>query len=238
MKKGKGITILALLSIPLLITASCTNQEKLNDIQKTQKEILAKTTTIQENQEKILKFLQPRKPAVDYNKVHNIPTGNSPTRGNKNAPVTIVEFSDFQCPYCAGLQPTLKEVLKAYPKEVKLVYKHFPLSFHKQARNAVKASLAAGEQGKFWEMHDVIFENYNKLSEEKFKEFAAQLGLNVKQFMADYNSNKYDQQIQQDIGIANNVGVRGTPTFFVNGKRMGRRSFNDFKETIDKILKK
>ncbi len=238
MKREKGVIILALFLIPLLITASCTDEEKLNNIQKTQKEILAKTITIQENQEKILKFFQPKKSAVDYNKRYNIPTGNSPIKGNKNAPVTIVEFSDFQCPYCAALQSTLKEVLKAYPKQVKLVYKHFPLSFHRQARNAAKASLAAKEQGKFWEMHDVIFENYNKLSEEKFKEFAAQLGLNVKQFIADYNSNKYDQQIQQDISIANNVGVRGTPTLFANGKRMGRRSFNDFKETIDKILKK
>ncbi|MEF9438462.1 MAG: DsbA family protein, partial [Candidatus Mariimomonas ferrooxydans] len=80
----------------------------------------------------------------------------------------MVEFSDFQCPYCVGLQPTLKKVLEAYPEEVKLVYKHFPLAFHAQARNAAKASQAAEEQGKFWEMHDLIFENYNTLTEEKF----------------------------------------------------------------------
>ncbi|HDH51264.1 MAG TPA: thioredoxin, partial [Nitrospirae bacterium] len=136
------------------------------------------------------------------------------------------------------LQPTLKQVLDAYPKEVRLVYKQFPLSFHPQARNASKAALAAGEQGKFWEMHDIVFANHNKLSEEKFKEFAAKIGLNAAKFDADYKSNKYDKQIQDEITLGNTVGVRGTPSLYLNGKKMAGRSLNDFKTAIDSALKK
>jgi protein-disulfide isomerase len=149
---------------------------KIDEIEKTQKDILDKMNKIEANQQETMKLFKPRRPTVDYNKVHNIPLGKSQIRGNAKAPVTIVEFSDFQCPYCSRLQPTLKQVLKAYPDGAKLVYKDFPLSFHKQAKNAAKASHAAGEQNKYWEMHDLIFENYNKLTEDKFKEFAESRG--------------------------------------------------------------
>jgi protein-disulfide isomerase len=225
---------ISLIFVIFLIFYGCAEKERLDEIQNTQKEILAKLNEI----EKKLTTLSPqRRPTVDYNRVYQIPIGDSAIRGNKDAPVTIVEFSDFQCPYCAMLQPTLKEVLKAYPNEVKLVYKHYPLSFHRQARNAAKASEAAREQGKFWEMHDIIFENYNKLSEESFKEFAMEIGLDVDKFMADFKSNKYDLRIQQDINLARRIGITGTPTLFINGKRMMRRSFYDFKTAIDNILK-
>jgi protein-disulfide isomerase len=129
-------------------------------------------------------------------------------------------------------------VFKAYPRQVKLVYKHYPLSFHKQARNAAKATEAAGEQGKYWEMHDIIHENFNKLTEESFKGFAEKLGLDTNRFLSDYTSNKYDLQIQQDMSLARSVGVSGTPTLFLNGKRMQRRSFEDFKNSIESILHK
>jgi protein-disulfide isomerase len=169
--------------------------------------------------------------------VHNLPVGTSAIKGNKNAPITVVEFSDFQCPYCARFSPTIDQVLKAYPNEVKFVYKDFPLSFHKQAKNAAKAARAAGEQGKFWEMHDLIFEKYNLLTQEMFKEFAAKLNLDINKFLADFNSNKYDQLIQQDINLGRQSGVSGTPTLYMNGKRMQARSFDAFKQSIDAILK-
>jgi len=206
----------------------------LKQILNTQQEILKRLDAI----EKRLSTAAPQAPPpIDYNKVYEIPIGNSPTKGDKNAPVTIIEFSDFQCPYCARLQPTLKDVLNAYPKDVRLVFKQYPLPFHPQARNAAKASMAAGEQGKFWEMHDMIFENFNQLNEEKFSEFAQKISLDVKKFQADYNSNKYDQLIQQDINTGRSANVTGTPTLFINGKRMVQRSFNDFKDAIDNILK-
>jgi len=237
MRRGRVIVISAFFLIPLFI-AGCTDGKRLDEIEKTQKQILEKIAAIEENQQKILKFFPQRRPSVDYNKVYNIPAGTSPVRGNKDAPITITEFSDYQCPHCVRLQPILKEVLKAYPKEVRLVFKNFPLPFHREAKNAAKAAHAAGEQGKFWEMHDAIFKNYNMLGEEKFKELAGQIGLDVNKFLADYKSNKYEQQIQQDIGLGKSVSVRGTPTLFINGKRIKNRSFNDLKETIDKILKK
>jgi protein-disulfide isomerase len=215
--------------------AGCTDKNTLKEIQSTQQEILTKLADLEK---KVTAPAQRARPTIDYNKVHTIPLAKSAIKGNKNAPITVVEFSDFQCPYCARLQPTLVQVLEAYPKEVKLVYKHYPLSFHKQAKNAAKASEAAGEQGKFWEMHDLIFEKFNKLTDASFKEFAEQLGLDVNKFLADFNSNKYDMQIQQDINLARTVGVTGTPTLYMNGKRMQRRSFDDFKSSIDEILKK
>ncbi len=215
--------------------ASADIQGTLNEIQKTQKEILQKLEALEK---KVSSPAQPARPAVDPNKVQNIPIGNSPVKGDKNAPVIITEFSDFQCPYCAQLQSTIKEVLTAYPKEVKLVFKQYPLSFHPHARNATKASLAAFEQGKFWEMHDLIFANFTKLGEDKFKEFATQLGLNMEKFNADYSSSKYDVQIQQDITLGNNVGVTGTPTLFINGKRQQGRSLDEFKTAINNELAK
>lgn len=236
MSKGKGFVVLALLMVPLLV-AGCVDKEKIGEIEKAQKEILAKVNTIEENQKEMMKFFKPRRPTVDFDKVHNIPIGNSKIRGNEKAPVTIVEFSDFQCPYCAKLQSTLKEVLKAYPDDARLVFKDFPLSFHKQAKNAAKATYAAGEQGKYWEMHDIIFENYNKLTEDKFEEFATKLNLDISKFTADYGSGKYDKQIQQDINTGRSVGVSGTPTLFVNGKRMRGRSIDDLKAAIEGYIK-
>jgi protein-disulfide isomerase len=244
MTRGKDLIILTLLMVPLLV-AGCVDKKKLDEIRKSQEEISAKINTIEgkinnveQNQKEMMKFFKPRKPSVDYNKVHNIPIGKSKIRGNEKAPVTIVEFSDFQCPYCSKLQPTLKQVLDAYPDKVRLVFKDFPLSFHKQAMNAARASHAAGEQGKYWEMHDLVFENYNKLTEDMFKEFAEKLKLDITKFTADYKSNKYDNQIQQDMNLGKSIGVSGTPTLFLNGKRMSGRSFNDFKTSIEGYLKK
>ena len=233
---SKGFVVLALLMLPVLV-AGCVDKTKIEGIEKSQKEILVKLNTIEENQKEMMKFFKPRRPTVDYDKVHNIPIGNSKIRGNEKAPVTIVEFSDFQCPYCSKLQSTLKEALKAYPDDARLVFKDFPLSFHKQAKNAAKASHAAGEQGKYWEMHDLIFENYNKLTEDKFEEFANKLKLDMSKFTADYSSTKYDKQIQQDINTGRSVGVSGTPTLFVNGKRMRGRSLDDLKAAIEGYIK-
>lgn len=210
----------------------------LTEIQNTQKAIIAKLADIEKKVAASAIAAPQGRPAIDYNKVYNLPVAHSVPKGNKNAPVTIVEFSDFQCPYCAQLEPTLKDVLNAYPKEVKLVFKHYPLPFHNYAMLAAKASEAAKEQGKFWEMHDLIFQNLGQITEQSLKDFASQLGLNVEKFSADLASNKYDQIIQQDMALARSSDVTGTPTLFINGKRMQQRSFEVFKQTIDTILKK
>jgi len=280
MIKGKYLLIVLLLLVVPLFTTGCVDKNKIDSIEQTQKDILAKLEQIEANQKSAPQAAQPESPAadtvneqlqkqilarldrieanqknmakavqqapaaapqrptVDFNQVHNIPIGSSPIKGRKEAPVTIVEFSDFQCPYCSRLQPTLNQVLAAYPKDVKLVFKDFPLSFHQQAKNAAKASRAAGEQGKYWEMHDMIFENYSQLNDNSYKDFAAKLQLNEAKFLADFSSNKYDALIQQDVAVGQSIGVGGTPTLFMNGKRMQGRSFDDFKTLIEGYLKK
>lgn len=233
-----GSALFALLIIPFVLTG-CGDGKRLGEIEKQQKDILAKLETVVANQEEIKKVFGGRKrPQIDFNKIHDFPVGSSAIKGKKDAKVTIVEFSDFQCPYCSKLQPMIKEVLGMYPDTVNLVYKDFPLSFHKQAKNAAKAARAAGEQGKYWEMHDMIFDNFNNLSEAKFEEFATKLKLDIGKFKADYSSNKYDKLITEDINLGRKAGVTGTPTLYIGGKRMRGRSINDFKAMIDASLKK
>jgi protein-disulfide isomerase len=236
MKRNLLIMIM-LLAVPLFI-AGCVDKKQLDRIEQNQADILAKVKVLEEKIAKMPAAAAPRRPTIDYNKVHNLPIGSSAVKGKMSAKVTITEFSDFQCPYCSKLQPTLKQVLEAYPNDVKLVFKDFPLSFHKQAKNAAKAARAAGEQGKYWEMHDLIFENFNKVNEQMFKDFATKLNLDMNRFTADYSSNKYDMLIQDDINLGRAAGVTGTPSLFMNGKRMQRRSFEDFKQLIEGYLKK
>lgn len=207
-------------------------KDSQREIKNTQKAILEKLSDMEK------KLAGQGKPGIDYNKVFDLPVAHSPVKGNKKARVTIMEFSDFQCPYCSQLQTTIEDVLKAYPNDVKLVFKHYPLSFHQQAMNAAKAAEAAGAQGKFWEMHDLLFQNYNKLTDESYKEFAQQLGLNMDKFSAHFAGGASDKQIKEDVALANKAAVTGTPTLFINGKRMQHRSLEDFKKTIDSILKK
>ncbi len=129
-------------------------------------------------------------------------------------------------------------MLKQYPTEVKLVFKNFPLRQHKEAGPAAQAALAANKQGKFWEMHDLIFENYNKLNNQMFKDFAGKIGLDLEKFNADFNSEEVKKQIQADLRLAFASGVRSTPTIFVNGRKLKNRSVAGFKNAIDAQLKK
>lgn len=181
---------------------------------------------------------QPQRPTIDLNKVYQIDSGNSPVLGNKDAKVTIVEFSDFQCQYSQMSHPVIQQALKAYPGKVKFIFENFPLAFHSFARPAVKATLAAKEQGKYWEMLEAIFQEGKNLSQEKMQELAKKIGLNVKKFNADLKDKdaQYEKFIEEDIASANKAEVRGTPTFFINGKQLQGRSFEDFKAAIDKIL--
>jgi len=129
------------------------------------------------------------------------------------------------------------QIIKAYPNDVKFVYKNYPLPFHKEAMPAAQAAVAAGKQGKFWEMHDKIFENYRALSADKYVEWATELGLNVDQFKSDMASAETTAFINGEMAEARNVGVRGTPTIFINGKKPQGRSFELYKQIIDGILK-
>ena len=141
-----------------------------------------------------------------------------PTKGPATAPVTIVEFSDFQCPFCGRLTPTLKQVEQKYGDKVRLVFRQYPLPFHQYAQKAAEASLCAADQGKFWEMHDALFANQQALAVEQLKAKAAELGLNAEQFNSCLDSGKTAAAIQADMKEGSSVGVNGTPAMFINGR--------------------
>ena len=139
-------------------------------------------------------------------------------RGNPDAPVTIVEFSDFQCPFCQRAYPVIKALLSKYDGQVKLSYRDFPLyQAHPQAQTAAEAARCAGEQGKYWEYHDRLFENFNQLSEETLAEHAAGLGLDSREFQACLQSGRHRAAIERDVQDGTEAGITGTPAFFING---------------------
>jgi len=176
-------------------------------------------------------FVEAKMPE-DSGVVYKIETGQSPVRGPKEAPVTIVEFSDFQCPFCHELQATLDQLLKAFPKDVNLVYKQFPLNIHQYARQAAVASMAAHQQGKFWQLHDRMFQNFAAINEENIKKWAREAGLNMTDFEKVMQSGTMESAVQKDIADGAAARVIGTPTLFINGKRVPERSFESMKKTI------
>jgi len=179
----------------------------------------------------------PRRRGIDPNKVHKVNTAGSPSIGPEDASVTLIEFSDFQCPFCARVTPTLEQIQETYGDDVRIVFKHLPLRIHPQAPMAHAASEAAKAQGKFWEMHDLIFANPRQLTEEKFVEYAGQIDLDVEQFKVDMASPEVKKRVDADVAEASQLGVTGTPGFFINGKFVsGAKPFADFKQRIDAEL--
>ena len=175
---------------------------------------------------------------VAVNFIQNIDTAGSPFKGPEKAPVTVTVFSDFQCPYCAKVSPVLDQLLSQYPKDVKVVHKNFPLKNHQFATPAAIAGLAAHRQGKFWEMHDKIFENYSALSDEKFTEFAKALSLDMDKFAKDSKDPQLLQEVQAELQSGLKAEVRGTPTIFVNGCRVTAGGLDGLKSLVDAELKK
>jgi protein-disulfide isomerase len=143
----------------------------------------------------------------------------APVRGPADARITLVEFSDFECPFCSLAVKQVDTVMAAYPKDVKLIYKQFPLSMHPHAEMAAEASLAAREQGKFWEMYDVLFKNYRRLSSDSILGFAKDIGLDMDKFKADLAAGKYKAVVDKDLADGEAAGVYGTPSFYINGKQ-------------------
>ncbi len=162
----------------------------------------------------------------------------APFLGQENAPVVIVAFSDFECPYCGTVGALFDEALAKHPKEVKIVFKQFPLAMHKLAQSAALASLAAHRQGKFWQYHDLLFENQKSLSEAKYVELAKKLGLDLERFNKDYKAPVNQQTLERDMADAQLAGVRGTPTIFVNGRRLKERNIKDLQQMISQELAK
>ncbi len=166
-----------------------------------------------------------------------VAAANGATRGPSSAPVKIIEFSDFQCPYCQRAHPTVEQVLNAYGDRVQLVYRHFPLRNHPNARPAAEASQCAAEQDKFWQYHDRLFANQSRLGPADLKQHAAELGLDAAKFDACVDTHKYKSQIDADMQDAEQAGVNGTPAFFINGRMLsGALPFEAFKRVIDDEL--
>ncbi len=163
---------------------------------------------------------------------------NDHIRGNANAPVTIVEYSDFQCPFCSKFHPTMMQALEEYPNEVRWVFKHFPLnSIHPEATPAAEASECAGEQGKFWEFADDLFDNQSRLGLTLYTELAENSGLDMDQFNECVSSRKYQDKVNSDLAEGTSIGVRGTPGSFVNGEAVpGAVPFSVLKGMIDATL--
>ncbi len=144
--------------------------------------------------------------------------GDAPSKGPANAPVTIVEFSDFQCPFCSKVNPTLAQVKAKYGDKVRVAFRQYPLPMHPQAQKAAEASLCAHEQGKFWELHDAMFANQQQLAVDQLKATAVGLGVNAEQFNQCLDSGKFAQKVADDMAAGSAAGVSGTPAMFINGR--------------------
>jgi protein-disulfide isomerase len=163
---------------------------------------------------------------------------DAPLRGAENSKVTIVKFEDFQCPYCKTVQPTVKELVKKYDGRVRLFHKDLPLdAIHPQARQAAEAARCAGDQGKFWEYHDKLYENSPKADIADLKRYAKEIGLNATSFEQCFASGKFKAVVQSDVNEAAGLGLTGTPAFFINGREIsGAQPLEKFVEIIDEEL--
>lgn len=177
----------------------------------------------------------PAGPALDP-RVYEIPTDGAPSRGPQGAPVTIVEFADFQCPFCARSLPLLEEVLSLNPHDVRLVFKHFPLPSHARARDAAMAALAAQEQGRFWPMHDLLFAGRSGLEREGLRRMAAQLGLDLPRFERDLDSAALAGRLERDLADGRSADLTGTPMFYVNGRKLRVISREGFQRALEESL--
>src|SRR5262249_19084799 len=151
------------------------------------------------------------------------------------AKVTIIQFSDFQCPFCSKVEPTVDEIMKDYSKDVRVVWKNNPLPFHPNAMPSALAAMAANEQGKFWELQARLFKDQQHQDEATFDKYAQEMGLNANKFKAAFSAKKYEGSIKEDMALAEKFGARGTPSFFINGRPLrGAQPKEAFKAVIDK----
>jgi protein-disulfide isomerase len=168
----------------------------------------------------------------------DVKVGDAPVKGSSSAHVTLVAFSDFQCPFCSRAVPTVRQLETDYPGKLRIAFKQMPLPFHDHAHLAAEAALAANEQGKFWQMHDKLFANQQALDRPSLEKYASELGLDMAKFKAALDSGKYKDKVDAEAKEGAAVGATGTPTFFINGTRLvGAQPVDAFKAIIDKELK-
>jgi len=193
----------------------------------------------QEEREKLLTSLRKDEPTKILIKAPRIEVASAghPALGPEDAPITIVEFSDFQCPFCKRVEPTLKQVREKYGDKVRLVYIDFPLPMHNHALDAAKAGRCAAEQGKFWPFHDAMFADQTKESPADLKALAKNLGLDTAKFDTCFDQAKYEAEVRADLNQGKQLGIDGTPAFFVNGRMLvGAQPAESFNKMIDEEL--
>jgi protein-disulfide isomerase len=234
-----GVSMKTRFAFALMIFAgcACVGRGEVEDIKKSQEKILAKLDEIAKARPQAANPAPRQGP--DPAKVYAMPIGTSPVKGSDSAWVTIVEVSDFQCPFCSRVTPTLKEITEKYGNDVRFVFKHNPLSFHQRAMPAAIAAECAHDQNKFWQMHDKLFENQKDLSDEAIEKYAQEVGLDIKKYKECFASGKHKARIDADLAQAADLGTRGTPSFYINGRFLsGAQPFPSFQALIDEELKK
>lgn len=177
-------------------------------------------------------------PPVDYSTVYELDLQDVPMRGPETAPVTIVAYTDFECPFCVKGNETLQKIYAEYPEQLRLGFKNLPLPFHANARPAAAAALAAYRQGKFWDMADQLFANQARLGADLYREIGEKISLDMDKFTSDMNPKNWEEYLQIQQQEAEHVGVTGTPTFFVNGVKIGGASYNLLREAVERALSK
>lgn len=166
-----------------------------------------------------------------------VEAGDNPSKGPKNAPITIVEFTDYQCPFCGRVRPTINQVIDKYKDQVRYVLRDYPLPFHGNSKKAHEAAHCAGDQGKYWEMNVLLFKNQTALEVAKLKDYAKEVGLNQAKFDKCLDSGKYTKKVDDNQSYGSKVGVNGTPAFFINGISLsGAQPLGAFVEVIDAEL--
>ena len=251
--KARGVTTDALLASEVKSKISTPTDEEIATVYEASKSELG-DATLDQVKPQIVQFLAQRQEAmatrtfVDQLRAKykpqiflvapkvDVTTGELEARGPAGAPITLIAFSDYECPYCKRAESTVEEVLKAYPDKIRYYHRDFPLDFHANARPAAMAARCANEQGKFWPYRTALFTSA-QLSADRFKEIADQTGLDRAKFDECLASNKFDAAIDKDMEDGANVGVSGTPAFFVNGRVLsGAQPLDAFKSAIDAEL--
>ena len=228
------LLLAAQLMLIALLLVQCTTpgmENRLNKMEAKQDSILKVLGSMQEKHEFMAMRMGWRPPADTTPKA--IPQGTSFSQGTEKPLLTLVEFSDLQCPYCAQSAPILDSLARAYPNDVKVIFKHFPLSFHPQAKAAAAAAIAAGKQGKFFEFRYKVAPHFRDLKDSTYLGVAKEIGLNVEQFKKDMAlTPDVNRILDEDMQLGRKIGVEGTPTIFVNGRLASDRSFEYFERMI------
>ena len=239
---GQGLRVAIMAGVVVLLMISFSNWREISGIQTTLDARLAQIENrIGQVSAKVEQVAaQPAQPArrgSDPNRVHKVNTTGAPSKGPTNAPVTIAEFSDFQCPFCSRVGPTVKKIEEVYGDKVRIAWKHNPLPFHKDAPLAHMASVAAHKQGKFWEYHDKLFANQKALKQENLQTYAQELGLDMQKFQKDLLDLENKKVIDADKAEARSLQASGTPSFFINGRLVrGAKPFGEFAKVINAEL--